>query len=241
MTVRHAFLRACTSPALRPVRRLVGAALGGRLRRVRVLSGRARGARLELDLAGEKAYWAGTYEPEVQDLLAGTLTPGAVFYDVGGHIGFFSVLAARLGAQVFTFELLPENARRIRRNAALNGVEIEVVEEAAWDSSEGVSLVAGSSSSEWRAAPAGTSGSVSLDEFAALHPPPDVIKIDVEGAEARVLAGAARLLAERRPIVICEVHGREERELVRQLLRDYDVETLGSDWRLVARLSPVAP
>lgn len=82
---------------------------------------------------------------------------------------------------------------------------------------------------------------MSLDEFAALHAPPDVIKIDIEGAEARVLAGAARLLAERRPIVICEVHGREERELVRQLLRDYDVETLGSDWRLVARPSPSAP
>lgn len=208
---------------------------------MRVLSGRARGARLELDLAREKAYWAGTYEPEVQDFLARVLAPGAVFYDVGGHIGFFSVLAARLGARVVTFELLPENVSRIRRNAALNGLEIEVVKAAAWDSSEGVSLVAGDSSSEWRAAPAGSSGSVSLDEFAALHPPPDVIKIDVEGAEARVLAGAARLLAERRPIVICEVHGREERELVRQLLRDYDVETLGNEWRLVARPSPVAP
>lgn len=241
MTARGALLRIGSSPALRPVRRLVGAVLGGRPRRVRVLLGRARGARLELDLAREKAYWTGTYEPEVQDLLADVLTPGAVFYDVGGHIGFFSVFAARLGARVVAFELLPENVSRIRRNAALNGLGIEVVEAAAWDSSEGVGLVAGSSSSEWRAAPAGPSGSVSLDEFAALHSPPDVIKIDVEGAEARVLAGAARLLAERRPIVICEVHGREERELVRQLLEGYHVETLGSEWRLVARPSPVAP
>lgn len=117
---------------------------------MRVLSGRARGARLELDLAREKAYWTGTYEPEVQDFLAGVLTPGAVFYDVGGHIGFFSVLAARLGAHVVTFEPLPGNVSRIRRNAALNGFEIEVVEAAAWDSSEGVSLIAGNSSSEWR-------------------------------------------------------------------------------------------
>lgn len=206
-----------------------------------MLTGAARGAWLELDLVREQAYWAGVYEPEVQEALALALAPGAVFYGVGGHIGFFSVLAARLGASVVVFEPLPENAERIRRNAALNGFDIEVIEAAAWDSGEGVSLVAGDSSSEWRAAPEGPSPSVSLDEFAALHPPPDVIKIDVEGAEARVLAGAARLLAERRPIVICEVHGREERELVRQLLRDYEVETLRSDWRLVARPSPVAP
>lgn len=241
MRARDAFLRTGSSAALRPLRRLVGSALGGRPRRVRVLSGRARGARLELDLAREKAYWAGIYEPEVQALLAGVLAPGAVFYDVGGHIGFFSVLAARLGASVVAFEPLPENADRIRRNAALNGFAVEVIEAAAWDSDTGVSLVAGDSSSEWRAAPAGSSPSVSLDGFAAARRPPDVIKIDVEGAEVRVLAGAARILAERRPVVICEVHGREQRERVRQLLEGYDVETLGSEWRLVARRPPAPP
>ncbi len=39
--------------------------------------------------------------------------------------------------------------------------------------------------------------------------PPQLIKIDVEGAEAKVLRGAARLLAQHRPIVLLATHGRE--------------------------------
>ncbi|NUQ12496.1 MAG: FkbM family methyltransferase [Gemmatimonadaceae bacterium] len=52
---------------------------------------------------------------------------------------------------------------------------------------------------------------VFLADAPSLHaagevPAPDVIKIDVEGAERLVLAGAARLLRERRPVVILSVH-----------------------------------
>jgi hypothetical protein len=38
-------------------------------------------------------------------------------------------------------------------------------------------------------------------------PPPRVLKIDVEGAEAGVLAGAARLVSEAKPVILCEVSG----------------------------------
>ena len=37
--------------------------------------------------------------------------------------------------------------------------------------------------------------------------PPLIVKIDVEGAELRVLRGASRLLAERRPILLLEMFG----------------------------------
>jgi hypothetical protein len=46
----------------------------------------------------------------------------------------------------------------------------------------------------------------SLAQEAAL-PPPDVIKIDVEGSEAAVIAGATAILREKRPFVIIELHG----------------------------------
>jgi chemotaxis response regulator CheB len=49
---------------------------------------------------------------------------------------------------------------------------------------------------------------VTLDDaIAAGAPAPDVIKLDVEGSEVDVLAGASRLLETRRPAVICETHG----------------------------------
>ena len=57
------------SRPVRPLRRGTGFLLGGRTRRVHVLSGVARGVVMELDLAQEKEYWAGLYEPEVQAVL----------------------------------------------------------------------------------------------------------------------------------------------------------------------------
>jgi hypothetical protein len=47
---------------------------------------------------------------------------------------------------------------------------------------------------------------VTLDSLAAQFPAPDVIKIDVEGAELPVLAGGTVVLS-RMPTVICEVSG----------------------------------
>jgi methyltransferase FkbM-like protein len=52
--------------------------------------------------------------------------------------------------------------------------------------------------------------SIPLDEFIASgNPAPQLMKIDVEGGETAVLVGAERLLRERRPVIICEVHHAE--------------------------------
>jgi len=49
---------------------------------------------------------------------------------------------------------------------------------------------------------------VTLDRFVYEqgHPAPDLIKIDVEGYEAGVIGGAERLLAEAKPVFVCEMH-----------------------------------
>jgi FkbM family methyltransferase len=202
-----------------------------------VRRGIARGARLELDLQTEKRYWLGRYEPETQEFLRANVRAGDVVYDVGAHVGFFSVCAALLGARVYAFEPAPENARRIRRQAELNDLPIEVVEAAVWDSDRGVHLLAGDWTSEYRTAPDGSIASVALDDFVRDHERPDLAKIDVEGAEGRVLRGAARLLEAHRPTLLCEVHGEEARADVLGLLRGYDVADVGSRWRIGA--SPV--
>jgi FkbM family methyltransferase len=226
--------RLASRPQARLPRRLLNAVVGERLRSVRVLTGVARGRRLELDLSREKAYWVGHYEAPVQEFMRAHVQPGDIVYDVGAHIGFLSLCAASLGARVFAFEASPANASRLRRTAELNNVPIEPVEAAVWDAEEGVALLPGASASEWRPAPGGPTTGVTLDGFVASHPAPDLLKIDVEGAEARVLHGARRLLAERRPIVLCEIHGPDTRDEVLRLLSGYRVEPLGSEWRLVA-------
>jgi FkbM family methyltransferase len=226
--------RIAASPWARVPRALVNAAAGSQPRVVRVRSGAARGSRLELDLRREKAYWIGHYEPIVQAFLSKHLATGDVFWDVGVHVGFFSVCAARRGARVLAVEASPDNARRALRNFELNQVDGTMVEAAAWDSDGGAALVAGSSSSEWRVCPGAGLRTVTLDGLALEHAPPTVIKLDVEGAEARALRGAQRVLREARPIVICELHGAVTRAEVEALLAEYRTQTLGGDSRIVA-------
>jgi FkbM family methyltransferase len=226
--------RLAATRAARPFRALANAVLGGKPRTVRVRSGPARGLRMELDLAHEKAYWLGHYELELQETVRGVVQPGSVVYDVGAHIGFFSLCSAALGARVFAFEPDPENAARLRRNVELNGLAVEVVEAAAWDADGEVALSGGDSMRERATRPGRGVRAVTLSTFAADRPKPTLIKIDVEGAEARVLRGASIVLAEAAPVVICEIHGEGAEREVRAALTSYRLVELGSRWRLLA-------
>jgi hypothetical protein len=55
---------------------------------------------------------------------------------------------------------------------------------------------------------------VSLDDFTKTKPAPDFLKCDVEGAEVAVFRGARRLLKEKRPGIICEMHSEENRRIL---------------------------
>ena len=58
---------------------------------------------------------------------------------------------------------------------------------------------------------------ITLDTFEG--PPPDLIKIDVEGAAGKVLKGASRILSEAHPALFLALHGEEQRQECAVLLR----------------------
>lgn len=219
-----------------PARRLQEA-LARRFLGQRVLAGPLRGRRFD----GGLAQRLGIYELEVQRALLLHLRPGDVCFDVGAHRGYLTLLAARRvgpGGYVFAFDPVPDNAARVRQALITNGVVNALVEPAAVSDAVGyaelyfqsggantiASLIPGGGPDRLRV-PVTT-----LDAFAAEHRPPDLVKVDVEGAEERVLAGAGRLLAgEQPPTWLLELHTAEAEEAVRQRLADH-----GYRWQALA-------
>jgi FkbM family methyltransferase len=163
----------------------------------------------------------GNLESSVQEAMLRHVPAGGVFYDVGSNLGFFALLGAHMTGpegRVLAFEPAPDNAAAIRHNAEVNGLlNVDVVEKAvAAAGGEGRLQVVDDQSwsklEEYGAHP-GTEqvldvAVIALDEEigAGALPPPDVVKIDVEGAEIAVLEGMATTLAEHRPAIICELH-----------------------------------
>ncbi|MEJ7825052.1 MAG: FkbM family methyltransferase [Solirubrobacteraceae bacterium] len=183
-------------------------------------------ARMRIDAAtfapwSAQAYpvLTGTHEIAVQQALVRSLRDGDHVWDVGANIGSLALVAARIvgpAGRVLAIEPDARCAAALRRNAALNDLrQIEVLEAAAARDSGSAELVVVRDRLWTRLASVGgheqqerrvTVATVALDDVDA--PPPRLVKIDVEGAELDVIAGMARLLREVRPLVICEMHGR---------------------------------
>jgi FkbM family methyltransferase len=207
---------------------------------VQIQQGIAKGLWIRIDLAHERSWWAGSHEPALQAELRDLLREGLVMYDVGAHIGFYSLAAARLGAKVVAFEPDPESASRLRAHAERNNLagNIRVVEAALWSESvpsitfqRGLPRSQGGVSCGERRPVVATGPlievkALTLDDFAADGgSPPQLVKIDVEGAESEVLKGAAGTIRSLRPILIIEVHTSGEEVAVSRFLSQHRYKT----------------
>ena len=219
-----------------PLRRLGKALLlrGDASPRERVIaSGLGRGLRLRVLPETPKSYRLGTHEPHMQAMIREHVREAMTVYDCGANVGYFSVMLARaVGARgrVYAFEPSPASVESLRAARELNRLSnLTVVPEAVWDKREmlrfcrgdaGASLVSDHVEGVFGETADSPHGLVdiaanSLDNFVYEegHPPPDFIKLDVEGAEGRAMRGARRLLAERRPGLLLEIHGEPGREV----------------------------
>ena len=196
------------------------------LTQVKIAAGDLAGYTILLDMQIDKDYWLGTYEPELQAALRELIQPGAVIYDVGANIGYVSLLLAKAAGEkghVYAFEALPGNVVQWRQNVALNGMEdrLSLYAGAVTRSAGPVRFLVHASGGMGKAA--GSAGradqyqseisvpGISLDEFVygQGNPPPQVVKMDIEGGEVLALPGMSRVLAEARPLMLMELHGPE--------------------------------
>jgi FkbM family methyltransferase len=193
---------------------------------VTIAGGDLAGYSILLDMQIDKDYWLGTYEPQLQAALREVVPVGATVYDVGANIGYVSLLLAKAAGEkgmVFAFEALPENAARWHRNVELNRMQdrLRLFEGAVTGAVGKVRFLVHASGGMGKAAGSGgrddsyqseiSVPGISLDEFVygQGNPPPQVVKMDIEGGEVLALPGMQRVLAEARPLMLMELHGPE--------------------------------
>jgi len=124
-----------------------------------------------------------------------------VFYDIGANIGTHSCFAGKTGALVYGFEPLPENMKSLRKNFKLNNIDGEVFEVALMKENSEMMLDEESGEAGEGKVSVSEEGSVRTqvyrgDDFIEKKKleSPNVIKIDVEGAELEVLKGLEKTL-----------------------------------------------
>lgn len=186
----------------------------------------ASGARLFIDLSDHViglGILRGAYEQHELAFAKSMLRQGDVAIDVGAHIGFFTIeLAQAVGARghIYAFEPLPANAALLEQSIRENYYESRITLEqsavsdrsgtgtlryAAHSLNTGGAFLSEGSVAGLGALSASTVRTVRLDDC-DLRRPVRLIKMDVEGAEPSVVAGARALIAGDRPVIVSEVH-----------------------------------
>jgi FkbM family methyltransferase len=143
------------------------------------------------------------------------IAPGMVIVDIGANVGYYTLSAAtHAGATVYAFEPEPSTFQYLRDNVQLNGLQrVFPLNEALSDKPGHVAFfVHGSNLGKHslirsdEAVRTVTVPATTLDEFVRAKELTrlDVVKLDVEGAEALVLAGAMDTISRFRPVVFLE-------------------------------------
>lgn len=180
------------------------------------------------EMEGGNLYFGVEFEPDELAMVKKLVKSGSVFFDVGAHIGVYSLIASRLvGSEgaVHAFEPALSTYEVLLKNISLNRVSNVVVNQIAVSEQTGeaelfLNLETGLNSlgQTGRGNPAGTEKveSISLDEYVARHKisPVNFLKVDVEGYEGHVLRGAQRLIEQEHDLtILCELAEKNFRPL----------------------------
>ena len=192
---------------------------------MRVRRGPARGMKW---IAGSSVHgcWLGTYELEKQKSLERFICPGMTIYDIGAQAGFYTLFFSRLAGdrgKVYAFEPCAYEARFLIDHVRLNHLDnVRVVQAAVGEKRELLSMSSDRGMCENRLGddPDATLivPTISLDDSGL--PAPDLIKMDVEGAESAVLRGAQRTLQDAAPVLFVALHGDRQRKACATIFRD---------------------
>jgi FkbM family methyltransferase len=173
---------------------------------------------------------SGEYEPHLTAVFERYCTPGTTVVDVGANLGYYTLLASKLvgpGGRVISLEPNSENCRLLLSSLRLGGVtNVQLVPVAA-DAATGwayYSTHVGSNGGfiddgDLLAHPGVVVPTFRLDDI--VEGPVAFLKMDVEGAEGRVVEGARQLIERDRPIVTTELKSEMLERVSGMTVRDY--------------------
>ena len=178
------------------------------------------------DQISQAVYASGLYEPCTADALRRLLAPGDTFVDVGANIGLFSLLASRWvgpSGKVICLEPSAREFARLRGHVSRNALTNVRLFQVAAGAERGAAVLhvaesryPGLNTLETSFMYTGVEEDrreqvrvVRLDDFLPAQGvgPVAAMKIDVEGFEPQVVAGAQRMIARDRPVLVIEVAG----------------------------------
>lgn len=195
---------------------------------VRIPTGLNRGSRWIVGSAIHRC-WLGTYESEKQDFVARLVKPGSTIWDIGANVGFYTLAFARLTGptgRVLAFEPLAANAAFLLRHLELNAVtNVQLLQVALNGTTDLLGFSATAASAMGTLAGRGLSYLVpALSPAAVLaalpNAGPQLLKLDIEGAEGAVLTAFQPILEQYSPDILLALHGRAQEEQCVRLLRD---------------------
>lgn len=165
------------------------------------------------DYAQEGIFWLGEADRyEIRHILR-LLPRDAVIFGVGANIGYYSLtLAHRLGpaATIYSFEPNPPTLARLYRHVEMNGFRNIHIQGVGLGDHEGSARIQERSGNSGMATLREGDGATvtTLDRFVEQNEITrlDFMKVDIEGYEARMLAGGRKTLATLRPIVQIELN-----------------------------------
>ncbi len=162
------------------------------------------------------------HEPGVRNALIDRLKPGMVAYDIGANIGIFTLLMSHLVQQqgrVYAMEPEMNNYKHLLDSIEANGITNVIPLRIAVGETEatlqfdrrGGSFSGRVLDSDVHYTPTRNIITIpvkSVDSLVEgkLAAPPDLMKIDVEGFEGKVMLGMKEVISKYSPVIICEMH-----------------------------------
>lgn len=162
---------------------------------------------------GRSIYETGVWEADVTEFISSKIKPGWTIFDIGSHIGYYSLLFAKLAGeqgQVHCFEPSPTK-ETLRQNAELNQWANLIIHDFALFDREGTICMGERGKTRIKTEISAQDVLVDMKIFDEWKKQQDIksfdlFKLDVEGAEFNILQGMKQTIEEFKPAILIEVH-----------------------------------